>query len=665
MDAIKNRTIYTQLRKRSRTEIGVNSECKTKYLEKMYGLSAKYLLLPSFIKTGKKIIELAKNDKVAIKNEIFKETIGYVPILDNAEKYALVRDLQISLKHFYNEIFNGRNDETTKTFMNLIQECANSSETYKDMIVGQFAVKENISFSDLIDNLLIKEEELEKGKDEYFNNIEKITSENEYKINVNFLPIYILDERIAKKYFIHTIYNNVMELGQKQILRKEEKDFCLEMDINKFSCATYEEIEAIDLDPKLNFRQYVTILYLAANYGKKWGLETERNMIKSMFFPKTYYAMTHATQETIVNLPSYVKKAKSVYDICNVMDTPNSSYPDNYLMEFIHKPLFDILKEINIELNKNRLYKNDTNAVLKTLGIMKKTMSDCMDINEEDIDKYVCVVAPYIFALYSIGLDYKKAVTMIESEKQIFMKQEKEPPKKEIPNETVLELRKDIENKEKELRETSFISQSRKEKIQKLESRMSVLEEQIEALKNEKAAMQNKIDELNEETDRLVDTLISSGIEVDEEELGDILETENINKIFDDDFLKSEKEKEVEGGEQKDYCSLLEGVSNDYRILLAGCPKYIMKKFGERHPNIKCTFGNEGKALEQTFKGADVIFIRTSSISHQQCYQILAVNKNVHYINKINNIDALEKEMYEHITDRYSLELEEEMGYDL
>lgn len=674
MDLTKNQKKYTYTQsEKSQSKLiqeidknndEITSECREKYLERVYGMSAKYLLLPSFIKNGKQIIELAKNDKTAIKNNIFKGTISYVPILDNAEKYALVRDLQISLKYFYNDIFNGRKDETIKTFMNLIQDCFNSTETYKDLIAGQYAISNNLSFTDIIDNLLIEEDDLEKGKEIYLKNIKNKALENIYKINVNFLPVYILDKDIAKKYFLYRGPRYTMGLKTKEEFYAESDGFYLEMNINKFSCASPEEVEAIELDPKLNFRQYATVLYLVVNYGKEWGLEAENAIIRAMFFPKTYYAMTHATQGMIQSLPTCVKKAKSVYDICNIMDIPNDSYPESDLMEFVHKPLFDILKEINIELNKNRLYKNDVTAVLRTLGVMKESMMNCMEMSEEDADRYICVIAPYVFALYTIGLDYKKTTTMIESEKQVYVKQEKEPSKKETSAETVLGLQKDIENKSKELKEVSSVSQSRKEKIQKLEGRISVLEEQIEVLKNEKASMQNKIDELNEETDRLVDTLISSGIEFDEEELGDILETEDINKLFDNDLLR-EGEEELEGGEQKDYCSLLEGVSNDYRILLAGCPKYIMKKFGERHPNIKCTFGNEGKTLEQTFKGADIIFVRTSSISHQQCHQILAVNRNVHYINKINNIDALEKEMYEHIADRYSLEEEEEMEYEL
>lgn len=611
----------------------VYTECKDKFLLKMYAAAAKFFVTYS-VSEAKKIISLAKEDSSCIKKGYFKSNDIFVLALDGVEKNVLVRDLQIAFRFFYEEIMSGRKDAVVDEFYELIFKCSYSQEATKGLPLPNATngLKFLLDVAFEKDEKNIDKETENPNKTE--NNSVQDDNHNDLKQAASFVPIMMLDGEIVASYY--TFINGEQLSG-------------VTMNNEKYNNATRLEIESSSLDMKFNFRIYLSVVYIAIHYGTDVARETEKTASSMLFAPKKYFAFIDTTKEKIAKLPNKIKKAKNFYEV-----SKDGADTDSYLQN----ALYDTLAAMDVQINPRDLFKSEINNILIPLSSMRHLMVEEESVSQEDADAYVEAVAPYVFALYTLAQDYKKAISMLQAEKQVYVGQSQPSDKSIAVSEEINKLKKEIEVKSKELREEKDLSQSRKEKIQKLEERVLLLEGKLKEKDEEKKTLIKRIDELDEETNKMSDLLISSGMQFDEDEIESILSAEYI-----DDLLENVSEEDTETciyeakayDSKIDYGTLLEEQSKNYRILLAGCSKALIQKMGEKHPNIRCTFGKEVTTMEQTFKGADIIFIHTCSISHKQYFKILSVNKNVYRINKVNNLETIEKEMYEHIAEKFSL----------
>lgn len=609
----------------------VYTECKDKFLLKMYAAAAKFFVTYS-ISDAKKIISLAKEDSLCIKKGYFKSNSIFVLALDGVEKNVLVRDLQIAFRFFYEEIMSGRKDAIVDEFYELIFKCSYSQEATKGLPIPN-ASSNGLKF--LLD-IALKMEETNKEDTEIPNKEENNLAQNDtlhnLKMDASFVPIMMLDGEVVSTYY--TFINGDQLSG-------------VTMNNEKYNNSTRLEIENNSLDMKFNFRIYLSVVYIAIHYGTDVARETEKTAASMLFAPKKYFAFIDTTKDKVAKLPNKIKKSKNFYE---------ASKDDGY--SYLQNALYDTIAAMDVQINPRDLFKNEINDILVPLSSMRHLMIEEESVLEEDADAYVEAVAPYVFALYTLAQDYKKAVSMLQAEKQVYVGQSQPSDKSVAVAEETIKLKKEIEAKAKELREEKDLSHSRKEKIQKLEERVLLLEGKLKEKDEEKKALIKRIDDLDEETNKLSDLLISSGVQFNETEIESILSPEYISDLL-EDIPEKEFGEHVDGfnasDDETDYGSLLEEQSKNYRILLAGCSKALIQKMGEKHPNIRCTYGKEVTTMEQTFKGADVIFIHTCSISHKQYFKILSVNKNVYRINKASNMEAIEKEMYEHIAEKFSI----------
>lgn len=604
----------------------LKERCGKNAINKIFASAARFMMNnPVFETIGKEILELSKQNERYLKSTIYNSPVSYSLIYkENPTRYGLSCDLQKVMQYCYEETKNGYQDDTIIKIVNIFAECSDNPEFQKGMFIPRLN-KANGTLVDAIVNVSTLENEPFVEKIEH-----NEKSLKNIKELAKFMPLIILDIDIMKKYYVY-----FSEGEDKEGITVNE---------DKVEIMNREEVEQYIMDGKHNFRLYVCLLYGTYLYGLNYANAAEASSINAFFAGRKFHLCGEMGKENMNIVPQNIKRCKSVFDFINEND-------DEF--EYMDEIALSILSSAGVEITDNRLYKNDINNIVGVYSNFKSFLdSNKIEYEEEELIKNFNNSAPFSFLLYSLAIEYKKLASQLSAEKCVVVSLEKNKTDNVALLKKVKELESALCLKEKEEKELQDLLSKRKEKNGKLEKKIVELELEIEKLKEENDKVSSDIFVLSESIGNVFNSMKAIT-----EDSALINLVENYKEVEEENLEEESKDLEsinnLEETEAIDYKNILKNYSENLNLIIAGCTMSMIKKIEEKYPKIKCTYGKEVTTMEQTFKSADYIFIHTTSISHKQFRKILSVNKNVRYINRMNNLKLLEKEIVDYLDSIY------------
>lgn len=596
------------------------------------GNTCKLLVEPSMQRYADRIIELARKNKKAMNERIFDKTVRYVSSLNGLAKISKFNNIYASLLFFVNEIEAITNIDVLKQRDDL--------KEVKELLVK---ATENITNNGVsVSGVKLKYKDIEQIFDAYYEDMSY--KESLFVDALSSFSFFMYDATLVKKFVIFG----------KSYKTKLKDESSYDAEVESFSLDLYKLMSSSVVDRNnLIHDSFSSLMMMAFTFGlyfqfDKWqdNYAYRKRIINvvwrsgffMMYYPYLFEKILRKENDSkVFELPQYMRKVRSLNDVLDRTQEPSVLGEDG---KSVVDHFLSLLVLIGVEPSYITLDKVDQKRILGFMCSLKEMYENFFNYNytEEDIERSLSILYPFVIAICTMGLEYKKVFSMISSEMRkvnTFEVDETSRLKEELK-----QVSSELVSSKSSLDSATQFAIQRLDKIGRLEKQISDLKEKVKNLEDGKKLFNTEMAAMADKIVDLETVLEENGIKYEDgEEIEETLQQEDVENI-------ENGVSEIDETTGKNYSELLREASKDVSIILAGCTMPIIKKMGTLQPRIRCTFGNETQTLEGTFRSADIVMIRYTSMGHKQFQKIKSVTNRVYYLGKSNNVSAIEKDIY-------------------